>query len=181
MTFILISGEVHVGKTSVCNKLHSKIAADQLFTVVHNAPPNTSSTSKVDFIARYEKNGKCIVLNTPSDDDRRMEDFAKYLDNLAQNSVRPDVIITTIREDNNGGYLMSRMLELLEAFANGMPNLEYYYKQNIASSTSFAPRTLGCNAFVLHLKKQNNMNAAALNQYLDDNTHKLKSVLDLVL
>ncbi|MDE5580804.1 MAG: hypothetical protein K2I95_05225 [Treponemataceae bacterium] len=60
--------------------------------------------SKIDFIAHYEKNGKYIVLNSPSDDDRRMKDFAKYLDGLEAKGVRPDAIVTTFRENNNGGY-----------------------------------------------------------------------------
>lgn len=180
MTFILISGESNVGKTTVCNKLHDKIVADQSFTV-HGNKQYARYTSKLDFIAHYEKNQEHIVLNTPSDTDERMEEFANYLDNLAATGVRPDVIITTIRENNNGGYLMCRMLELLEACANGIPNLENYYKQNIASITSFVPRTLSRHAFVLHLKKQNNMNTIALDQYLDNNADKLKSVLDLVL
>ncbi|MDE7140112.1 MAG: hypothetical protein K2O09_05090, partial [Treponemataceae bacterium] len=106
MTFILISGEMNVGKTSVCNKLHSRIAADQSFTV-RNAPQNASNMSKIDFIAHYEKNGKHIVLNVPSDDNGRMGQFANCLDGLAQKGVRPDIIITTIRENNNVGYPMS--------------------------------------------------------------------------
>lgn len=138
MTFILISGDMNTGKTHVCNKLHSKIAEDQSFKVLYE-PQNVSNMSKIDFIAHYEKNGKYIVLNSPSDDDRRMKDFAKYLDGLAANGVRPDAIITTVRENNNGGYQMSRMFALLDAFANGTPNLENYYRQNIEIITSFAP------------------------------------------
>lgn len=180
MKFILISGDVNVGKTSVCNKLHSKIAEDPSFKVL-NEPQNVSNASKIDFIAHYEKSGKYIVLNSPSDDNRRMAELAKYLDGLAAKGVRPDAIITTVREKddiNKNEYPMSRMFALLDAFANGTPNLEHYYRQNIESITSFAPTSLVHHAFVFHLKKQNNN---ALVQYWEDNADGLKYVLDFAL
>lgn len=180
MTFILISGEQNVGKTYVCNRLHKTIEQNTVFTVRDKDP-----AGGYDFRAHYEKDGRQIVLNSPSDDDRRMEQFANYLDGLAQNGVRPDVVITTIRENNNCGYPMCRMLELLEAFANGTTNLEGYYKQNIASITSFAPRTLVHNAFVLHLEKQDVDGVAdknkALAQYADGKAETAKQMLDLAL
>ncbi|MBD5432796.1 MAG: hypothetical protein HDR35_10635 [Treponema sp.] len=82
MTFILIVGDMNVGKTHACNKLHSRIAEDQSFKVL-DVTQNVSNTSKIDFISHYEKIGKYIVLNSPSDDDRRMTELAKYLDGLA--------------------------------------------------------------------------------------------------
>ena len=124
-------------------------------------------------------------MDTPSDTDGRMGDFAKYLDGLAQNGTHPDIIITTIRENNNIGYLMSRMLALLDAFANSTPNLENYYKQNIKSITSFAPKNLTRHAFVLHLEEQNvngvhNKNIA-LKPYMDDSADKIKYMIDFAL
>lgn len=103
MTFILIVGDMNVGKTHVCNKLHSKIAEDQSFKVLDD-PQNVSNMSKIDFIAHYEKNGKYIVLNSPYDDNRRMAELSKYLGGLAAKGVRPDAIVTTVRENNNYGY-----------------------------------------------------------------------------
>lgn len=183
MTFILISGEPNVGKTYVCNRLHKTIEQESVLTVRDKNP-----AGGYDFRAHYEKDGRQIVLNSPSDDDRRMEQFANYLDGLAQNGVRPDIIITTIRETDDidkKAYPMSRMLELLEAFANGIPNLENYYKQNIASITSFAPRTLVHNVFVLHLEEQDvdgmpDKNKA-LAQYADGKAETAKQMLDLAL
>ena len=185
MKFILISGDTNVGKTSVCNKLHIKIAEDPSFKVL-NEPQNVSNTSKIDFISHYEKSGKYIVLNSPSDDDRRMTELAKYLDGLAAKGVRPDAIITTVRENNNGGYQMSRMFALLDAFANGTPNLEHYYIQNIKSITSFAPTSLVHHAFEFHLKKLQLSGSKvdkenALMQYWEDCADGLKYVLDFAL
>ncbi|MBD5440644.1 MAG: hypothetical protein HDR33_06460 [Treponema sp.] len=185
MTFILISGDMNTGKTHVCNKLHSRIAEDQSFKVL-NEPQNVSNTSKIDFISHYEKSGKYIVLNSPSDDDRRMTELAKYLDGLAAKGVRPDAIITTVRENNNGGYQMSRMFALLDAFANGTPNLEHYYIHNIKSITSFAPTSLVHHAFEFHLKKLQLSGSKvdkenALMQYWEDCADGLKYVLDFAL
>lgn len=185
MTFILISGNMNTGKTHVCNKLHSRIAEDQSFKVLYE-PQNVSNMSKIDFIAHYEKNGKYIVLNSPSDDDGRMKDFAKYLDGLAAKGVRPDAIITTVRENNNYGYPMSRMFALLDAFANGTPNLENYYRQNIESLTSFAPTSLVHHAFMFHLKKLQLSGSKVdkentLVQYWEDYADGVKYVLDFAL
>lgn len=183
MTFILITGEPNRGKTYVCNKLHKIIETDKTFTVNNPQP-----MGGFDFMRHYEKDGKCIVLNSPSDDDRRLEQFANYLDGLAQSGVRPDIIITTIRETDDidkKAYPMSHTLALLEAIASGTPNLEGYYKQNIASITSFTPTSLVHNAFVLHLEKQNVDGVAdknkALAQYADGKAETAKQMLDLVL
>lgn len=176
---------MNVGKTHVCNKLHDRIAADQSFKVL-NEPQNVSNTSGVDFITHYGKDGKYIVLNSPSDDDGRMEQFAKYLDDLAQRGVRPNAIITTIRENNNCGYPMCRMFALLDAFANGIPNLEDYYRQNIKSITSFAPTSLVHHTFMFHLKKQTVRGSKvnkenALVQYWDDYADGVKYILNFAL
>ena len=178
---------MNVGKTHVCNKLHSRIAEDQSFKVLYE-PQNVSNMSKIDFIAHYEKNGKYIVLNSPSDDDRRMTEFAKYLDGLAANGVRPDAIVTTIREKDDGEDQMSRMLALLDAIGNKTQNLEAYYTSNIMTKpipTPFAPSALRHNAFVLHLEKQNIEHepdkTKALKPYWDDNADKIKYAIDFAL
>ena len=183
MTFILISGEMNVGKTYLCNKLHQIIDKDKTFTVCNRQGSNCADN--YDFLARYEKDGKHIVLNSPSDNDVSMSEFGKYLDSLAADGVRPDIIIATIRQNNNGGFPMSRMLALLDALSNGMPNLENYHKQNIEGVTSFAPTSLCHNAFVLHLERQDvdgvsNKNKA-LGQYADGKAETAKQMLDLAI
>lgn len=186
MTFILISGMPCVGKTYVCNKLHKIIETDTTFTVKNRKP--STCADNYDFTAHYKKDGKHIVVNSPSDSDMCMEHFAKYLDELAQDGVRPDIVITTIRESDYKEDQMSRMLALLEALANDMPNLEAHYKSVIMGKlvhTPFAPPTLRRNAFVLHLEKQDvdgvpNKNKRIM-QYGDGKADKVKAMLDLAL
>ena len=185
MTFILISGEMSVGKTHVCNRLHKIIDKDETFTV-HNRQ-GSNCADKYDFLAHYEKDGKHIVLNSPSDNDYCMGEFGKYIDSLAANGVRPDIVIATVRQNNNdnNGYPMSRMLALLDALSNGIPNLENYHKQNIERITSFAPTSLCHNTFVLNLKKQDVSNVTNKNkmlaQYADGNAETAMQILDLAL
>ncbi len=147
ITFILISGEPDVGKSRVCNRLHSMLSMNGTFTFL-----DKMHTASVDHIRYYEKDGKHIVVNSPSDNDKCMELFAEYLDTLlAQDGVRPDIIITSIREK---GEPMYHMLALLQAIAEGTTNLEDYYNQKIASKqvhTDFAPTSISHHTFVLHL------------------------------
>lgn len=177
MTFILISGSENVGKTHVCNRVHSMLDMNGTFVL-----RDRTCTVRPDHITHYEKGGKHIVMNSPSDDDRCMLDFAKYLDSLAKDGVRPEIIITTIRDS---GEPMSRMLALLEKVAGGTANLEDYYKQNIAgkSSSDLAPASLCHHAFVLHLEKQDFVGdeVKALKPYWDDNADKVKYALDFAL
>lgn len=182
MTFILISGKPKTGKTSVCDKLHDRIAADLSFTVHDKQQSNVSD--KEDFMVHYEKCDRHIVLNYPSDSDRCMEQFANYLDVLAQKNVRPEIIITTIREDDYSEDQMSRMFALLEAIGNGTQNLAAHYTSVIMNKqvhTPFAFTSLGHHAFVLHLKEQKNMNAIGLNRYWNYNAETVKQMLDLAL
>lgn len=174
---------MNVGKTYVCNKLHQIIDMDKTFAVRDRRGSNWAD--EYDFLAHYEKDGKHIVLNSPSDNDGSMSEFGKYVDSLAAKGVRPDIIIATIRQNNNDGYPMSRMLALLDALSNGTPNLENYHKQNIESVTSFAPMSLCHNAFVLHLEQQDvsgvDNKDKALAQYCDGKAETAKQMLDLAL
>ena len=187
MTFILISGEKNTGKTYVCNKLHKIIETNTNFAV-HNRQ-GSHCADKYDFLAHYEKDGRHIVLNSPSDNDGSMSEFGKYVDSLAADGVRPDIVIATIRQNNNdndnNGQPMSRMLALLDALSNGMPNLENYHKQNIESIMSFAPTSLCHNAFVLNLENHDVSGVAdknkALAQYADGKAETAKQMLDLAL
>ena len=149
MTFLLISGRTNTGKTNVCNALHNMIATDPSFKVRNNQVLHSP-----DLLAHYEKGGKHIVLNSRSDEDYSMLDFCQYLDSLTKKKVRPDIIITTIRETNVQRNQMSHMLALLDAIGKGTKKLENYFNQNIAKKSSFAPTTLSHHAFTLHLKKQ---------------------------
>ena len=149
MTFMLISGRTNTGKTNVCNELHDMIATDPSFTVHNKQIPYAP-----DLFAHYEKGGKHIVLNSWSDCDECMLEFCQYLDSLMKQKVRPDIIITTIRETNLKLNQMSHMIALLDAIGKGTKNLENYFNQNIAKKSSFAPTPLSHHAFTLHLKKQ---------------------------
>lgn len=193
MTFILISGKSDVGKTTVCNKLHGMLSMNKAFKFYERKPIEIAC--REDFIAHYEKNGKHIVINSPSDGDSCMLEFAKYLDDFAQKKVRPEIIITTIREEdevNKNEYPMSRMLALLQAIADGKKNLEDYYNQNIAgkSPADLAPMPTSIKrpAFVLHLEKQpldgienKREETLALVSYMDDNADKIKYAIDFAL
>ncbi|MDE6350763.1 MAG: hypothetical protein K2K67_07150, partial [Treponemataceae bacterium] len=95
MTFMLISGRSNTGKTNVCIELDNMIATDPSFKKTNKKVPYTP-----DLFAHYEKGGKHIVLNSLSDDDNCMNEFCKYLDSLTKQKVRPDIIITTIRDTN---------------------------------------------------------------------------------
>ena len=188
MTFILISGERIVVKTTVCNKLYDRIAADLSFTM-HKKQDNLQHADRSDFFTYYEKDDKNIVLNTPSDSNSSMIETCQYLDSLAQNGVRPDIIITTIREADNiskRAYPMSRMLALLDAIGKGTKNLESHFNQNIASITSFTPTSLVHHAFVLYLEKQANGKTEydakmILDRYWNYKAETAKQMLDLAL
>lgn len=178
MTFILICGEQNSGKTSVCHKLRDMIALNANFTKCSYP----SSAMSVEVLEHYEKGGRHVVLYSPSDDNDRIKRLATYIDDFAAAAEtkdrRPDVIITTIRES---GVPMSRMLALLEAIANGTQNLESHFEQHIATVTSFAPAAIKTHAFVLHLERDTGKDAAALEQYWDDNADKAKYALDFAL
>lgn len=183
MTFILISGKPGTGKTAVCNRLHGML--DQNGNFILRYRQSSKVACPEDNITHYEKDGKHIVMSTASDGDKCMLEFAKYLDTLAQT---PDIIITTIREDDNNEDQMGRMLALLEAIGNGTQNLDAYYTSNIMTKpihTPFAPSALIHHAFVLHLEGQNVNGAAnktqALKPYWDDNADKLKHMIDFAL
>lgn len=178
---MLISGRTNVGKTSVCNELHNKIDADPSFTV-----HDKQDWYALDFFAHYEKNDRHIVLNTPSDDDNCMIYFCEYLDSLTKQKVRPDIIITTIRERNMKLNQMSHMLALLDAIGKGTKNLTNYFNRNIAGKSSFAPTTLNHHAFMLHLKRQKPKGSQAvhnkmLTQYRDNNADIMKHMLDFAI
>ena len=182
MTFILISGKTGVGKTHVCKKVSDLLNQDATFSLLDWQP----SKNKGDFIAHYKKGEKHIVLNSPSDDDDRMTDLCQYLDGLAKKEVRPDIIITTIRETDAKHNQMSRMLALLEAAANNTKNLVAHFSNNIANITSFAPKALSNHAFVLHLEKKqvsgsDEEQAKALAPYWDENADTVKDMLDFAL
>ena len=170
--FILISGQTNVGKSNVCEKLHDLIYNDPNYTTIDKQNRrNRNPRNVVDFIAHYEKNGKHIVLNSASDDDRCMERLARYIDGLG---ARPDIIITSIRET---GAPLCRMLALLEAIANGTNQLAQHYTQNIANAT---PTTLIRNISLLHLTRQT-ASGNALAQYWRDNADDAKRELDLIV
>lgn len=182
MTFILVSGKSGVGKTAVCNRLHGMLDQNGTFTMRYERSSDVAC--REDHIRLYEKDKKHIVVSSASDGDKCMLEFAKYLDSLAK---KPDIIVTTIREkdDIKEEYPMSRMFALLDAIADGTPNLENYHKQNIESVTSFSPMSLCHNAFVLHLEKQNvsgvDNKDKALAQYCDGKAETAKQMLDLAL
>ncbi|MBD5433905.1 MAG: hypothetical protein HDR35_06400 [Treponema sp.] len=184
MTFILVSGKPGVGKTAVCNRLHGMLDQNGTFKL-HDRKSTSNVACPEDHITHYEKKNKHIVVNTASDGDRCMLEFAKYLDSLAK---MPDIIVTTIRETDDGEDQMSRMLALLEAIGNNTKNLEAYYTSNIMTKpipTPFAPSALSHNAFVLHLEDQNIQNVPnkvnALKPYWDDNADKVKYAIDFAL
>lgn len=188
MTFILISGESNVGKTRVCNRLHGALKQNGTFILRDRQPSKVACPE--DHITHYEKGDKHIVINSPSDGDKCMLEFAQYLDNLAQKGVSPDIIVTTIRENddiNEKEYPMSHMLALLDAIADGKSNLVSHYNQNIAgkSPDELAPTAIKCHAFVLHLEKQviddADNETKALISYCDDNADKLKYMIDFAL
>ena len=178
MTFILICGEQNSGKTSVCHKLRDMIELNANFAKCSYP----SSAMSVEVLEHYEKGGRHIVLYSPSDDNDRIKRLATYIDDFAAAAEtkdrRPDVIITTIRES---GVPMSRMLALIEAIANNTQNLESHFEQHIATVTSFAPTSIKTHAFVLHLERDTGKDAAALEQYWDDNADKAKYALDFAL
>lgn len=180
MTFILISGKEDVGKTTVCNRLHSMIKENETF-ICHD----DLNKGRIAYAAHYEKNGKHIVMNSASDDDDRMKDFANYLDSLAQ---KPDIIITTIREDDSSGDMMSRMLALLEAIGNGESKLVEHYEDKVANKTAelaSLAKTIRHNAFVLHLEEQKIEGVGKkyhlVKPYCDDNADKVKYMIDFAL
>lgn len=182
MTFILISGITKVGKSHVCKRLRDMIDLNTTFRQLGRQPSKSGDGG--DFIAHYEKNGKHIVLNSPSDNDDCMEQFCAYLDGLAKKEVRPDIIITTIRETDVQHDQMSRMLALLDAYVKGTTNLAAHYVSSIKAKpihTPFAPDALSTHAFVLHLEKDDKKDATALERYWDDNADKAKYALDFAL
>lgn len=183
MTFILISGKPGVGKTAVCNRLHGMLDQNGTFKLRYRQPSKVAC--REDHITHYEKKEKNIVVSTASDGDSCMVEFAKYLDSLAK---MPDIIVTTIREKDDGEDQMSRMLALLDAIGNKTQNLEAYYTSNIMTKpipTPFAPSALRHNVFVLHLEKQNIEHepdkTKALKPYWDDNADKIKYAIDFAL
>ena len=190
MTFILISGKPNVGKTRVCNRLHGAIGQNGAFRFL-----SRENTVGADHLTHYEKGGKHIVINSSSDGDERMLEFAKYLDELAKDGVHPDIIVTTIREEDNTDdtdkkeYPMSHMLALLDAIANEESNLENYYHQNIVgkkpADLALKPMSLRQNAFVLHLEEQDKSDVdneeKVLIPYCDDNADKVKYAIDFAL
>ena len=187
MTFILISGKTGVGKTHVCNKLHDMIAADPTFTVCDKQ--TVKRVNSADFMAHYKKGEKHIAHNSASDNDDCMEQFCTYLDGLAKKEVRPDIIITTIRETDVQHDQMSRMLALLDAYASGTTNLAAHYVSGIKTKpihTPFAPDALSTHAFVLHLERQplsgsDEEQEKALASYWDKNAETAKQMLDLAI
>lgn len=187
MTFILISGRTGVGKTHVCKRLRDMIELNTTFSRLGRQPSQSGNGG--DFIAHYEKNGKHIVLNSPSDNDNCMIEFCQFLDGLAKKDVRPDIIITTIRETNRDNDQMSRMLALLDAYANGTQSLAAHYTSVIKAKpihTPFAPDALSHHAFMLHLEQQpvsgtKEEQEKALAPYWDDNADKAKYALDFAL
>lgn len=179
MTFILISGKTNTGKTQVCERLHDLIEQDPTYATLGGW--NIKRPHFVDFIAHYEKNDKYIVLNSISDNDNCMKRLANYLDSLAHQDVRPDILITTIRETDVNNCQMSRMLALLEAIADGTQNLESHFTQNIENAASFAPASLGHHAFVLHLEKQGSTNAASLGRYWNASAGKVYDLLNFAI
>lgn len=188
MTFILISGDENVGKTRVCNRLHGMLDQNGTFKLFNEIPSKVAC--REDHIRCYEKDGKHIVVNSPSDNDSCMEQFAEYLDGLAQKDVYPEIIVTTIRETNDGENQMCHMLALLEAIDKNTTNLLNYYKQNIArkSPAELAPQSLKHHAFVLHLEEQPvdhikdaHAKTIALKPYMDDSADKIKYMIDFAL
>ena len=187
MTFILISGKNDMGKTAVCNRLHGMLDQNGTFKL-HDRKSTSNVACPEDHITHYEKKDKHIVVNTASDGDKCMLEFAKYLDGLVAKGIEPEIIVTTIREKDDGEDQMSRMLALLEAIGNKTPNLEAHYTSNIMTKpihTPFAPSALSHNAFVLHLEEQNVQNAPnkvnALKPYWDDSADKIKYAIDFIL
>ena len=185
MTFILISGKTGVGKTHVCKKVRDLLDLNSTFSPLGRQPSQNGNGG--DFIAHYEKGGKHIVLNSPSDNNGCMIDLCRFLDGLA---VRPDIIITTIRETDVHHYQMSCMLALLEAAANNTQNLVAHFNNSIVpnalSNQAFTPTALSNHAFVLHLEKQpangsDEEQAKALALYWDENADKVKYMLDFAL
>ena len=184
MTFILISGKTGVGKTHVCKKVRDLLDLNSTFALLGRQPSQNGNGG--DFIAHYKKGEKHIVLNSPSDNNGCMIDLCQFLDGLAKEEVRPDIIITTIRETDVHHYQMSRMLALLEAAANNTQNLVTHFNNNIANITSFAPKALNNHAFLLHLERQqvsgsDEEQAKALALYWDENADKVKYMLDFAL
>ena len=186
MTFILISGERNAGKTRVCNRVYRMLKADPSFAHIDYT---TNLASVVDLMAHFEKGGKHIVMNAASDNDDCMEQFCTYLDGLAKKAVRPDIIITTIRETDVQHDQMSRMLALLDAYASGTANLAAHYVSGIKQKpihTPFAPDALSTHAFVLHLEKQpvsgtEEEQEQALAPHWDKNADIAKQMLDLAI
>ena len=183
MTFILISGIMNVGKTIVCKKVSDLLNQDATFSLLDWQP----SKNNGDFIAHYKKGEKHIVLNSPSDDDDRMTDLCQYLDGLA---VRPDIIITTIRETDVKNKQMRKMLALLEAAAKNTKNLVAHFNNSIVpnalSNQAFTPKALNNHAFLLHLEKKqvsgsDEEQAKALAPYWDENADIVKDMLDFAL
>ncbi|MDE7291613.1 MAG: hypothetical protein K2N58_06160 [Treponemataceae bacterium] len=192
MTFILISGKPDVGKTRVCNRLHGAIGQNGTFKLRYKKSSDVACRD--DHIRHYEKDGKHIVVSSASDGDKCMLELAKYLDELAKDGVHPDIIVTTIREEDDTEdtdkkeYPMSHMLALLEAIAKKTPNLEAHYTSNIMNKpihTPFAPSALKHNAFVLHLEKQDKSSVdneeKVLIPYCDDSADKIKYAIDFIL
>ncbi len=186
MTFILISGKPDVGKTRVCNRLHGAIGQNGTFKLRYKKSSDVAC--REDHIRHYEKDGKHIVVSSASDGDKCMLEFAKYLDELAKDGVHPDIIVTTIREEDDidkKEYPMSHMLALLDAIANEESNLEDYYKQNIMNITTFSPTFIKSHAFVLHLEKQDKSGVdneeKVLIPYCDDSADKIKYAIDFIL
>lgn len=186
MTFIIVSGKSDMGKTAVCNRLHGMLDQNGTFMLHERKPIKVACPE--DHITHYEKKDKHIVVNTASDGDKCMLEFAKYLDGLVAKDMRPDIIVTTIREKDDGEDQMSRMLALLEAIGNGTQNLEAYYTSDIMTKpipTPFAPSALSHNAFVLHLEEQDikdvDNEIKVLKPYWDDSADKLKYAIDFAL
>ena len=193
MTFILISGKPDVGKTCVCNRLHGAIGQNGTFKLRYKKTSDVAC--REDHIRHYEKDGKHIVVSSASDGDKCMLEFAKYLDELAKDGVHPDIIVTTIREEDDTDdtdkkdYPMSHMLALLAAIANKESNLENYYNQNIVgkkpADLALKPMSLRQNAFVLHLEEQDKSGVdneeKVLIPYCDDNADKIKYAIDFAL
>lgn len=171
MTFILISGKTGVGKTSVCNKLH-ELMKKRGFQVVN------SQQSGCNFIADYSANNKHIVLSSASDDNNSIMALCQYIDNM---KIKPDIIITAIRETDNKNYQMSRMLAVLEEIAKGTQDLEAYFNAHIVKFTSFEPTGLSHHAFVLHLEKQNDANGEELDKYWEYNAETVMKMFDIAL
>ncbi|MDE6349634.1 MAG: hypothetical protein K2K67_01345 [Treponemataceae bacterium] len=129
------------------------------------------------------------MLNSPSDSNNCMIEFCQFLDGLAKKKVRPDIIITTIRETDVQHDQMSHMLALLDAYANGTQSLAAHYTSVIMAKpihTPFAPNALSHHAFVLHLEQQpvsgtKEEQEKALALYWDDNADKAKYALDFAI